>query len=185
MAYVFDPKELHRIAQLGTGLPPKEMIEVIVSELEKVYPKYINNDGKWFFSLVAGGSGILTLLHGSFSEYLILFGTPAGTEGFSGRYYFDIHDFIITGQAINYGPDDLKGTVYAQKDASLLKKGKARGFSTTPGTWILEYGRGPIVTALPISVGDAIFSAMDFRTVFETFYYYAKEVIGNLFKGKI
>jgi C-8 sterol isomerase len=50
---------------------------------------------------------------------------------------------------------------------------------------MLEYGRGPIPTALPVSLGDAVFSALDWRTVCKTFWIYGRLVFRELIRGKI
>jgi C-8 sterol isomerase len=54
--------------------------------LRREYPGHIREEEQWMFNTAAGAMGQLWLLHGSITEYLIIFGTPIGTEGHTGRY---------------------------------------------------------------------------------------------------
>jgi len=98
MGYLFDPDELHRISKLGQHKPFDEMVRVVVDELARVYPGHVDTNPKWMYNLTGGATGIMGILHGSLTEYVIIFGSPIGTEGFSGRYCIDIHDFVMTGE---------------------------------------------------------------------------------------
>jgi len=46
--------------------------------------------------------GQMSLLYGSLSEYVIVFGTPIGTEGHSGRYRSEVWDCMIAGETWCY-----------------------------------------------------------------------------------
>jgi C-8 sterol isomerase len=70
-------------------------------------------------------------------------------------------------------------------DGALLHRGQAMGFRLHEDTWLLEYGRGPVPTALPMALGDAVFSGMDPRTIVKTLGIYGKMVVGQLARGKI
>ena len=76
-----------------------------MDESTQAYPAHIDSSPRrrWLFSLTSVATGVMTMLHASFSEYLIIFGTPVGTEGFSGRYRMDIHDFVLAGEIWTYG----------------------------------------------------------------------------------
>ena len=51
--------------------------------------------------------------------------------------------------------------------------------------WALEYARGNIPSMLPFGVFDTFFSTLDFVTLGETVAVSAKQMLGNLIKGKI
>ena len=70
-------------------------------------------------------------------------------------------------------------------DMTLLKRRSVKGWRAPESIWVLEYGRGPIPTCLPVAVGDSFFSAMDFKTFFKTFWVYAGLTLKELLKGKI
>jgi C-8 sterol isomerase len=85
--------------------------------LARLYPGHIETREDWFFNIAGGATGIMTVLHGSLSEYLIWFGTPVGTEGFSGRYHLDIYDVAIGGQFWVYDEDNpLERKVFGSGD---------------------------------------------------------------------
>lgn len=111
MSYVFDIETLHAIARQGRGKAHDEMVRIVVEEAARAYPAHIdaNPRRRWLFSPTSGVTGVMTLLHASFSEYLIIFGTPVGTEGFSGRYRMDIHDSLLVGEIWTYRHDHCAG----------------------------------------------------------------------------
>jgi C-8 sterol isomerase len=186
MGYVFDPQHLHEIARKRMHLPHQEMVQAIIDDLASAYPRHVETRQNWLFSLSGGGVGIMTILHASLSEYVILFGTPVGTEGCSGRYRLEIHDFVLKGEMWTYTEEAfLERTVTRPGECGLLKRRQVKGFRLLEGTWMLEYGRGFIPSALPLSLGDAVFSCMDWWTVGKTFWLYGKQVVKQLLRGKI
>ena len=186
MGYVFDPQRLHEIARLGMGKPHAEMCQVVIDELARAYPGYIETKQDWFFNLTAGAVGMMTVLHGSFTEYLILFGTSIGTEAFSGRYRLDIYDYMLTGEMWTYTEQRFSEKVISRPgDMALLHKGQAKGYRFLEDTWVLEYGRGFVATSLPLGLGDATFSGQDIPTIYKTLRNYGRLVFRSLVHGKI
>ena len=107
-----------------------------------------------------GAIGVMTLLHAFFSEYLIIFGTPIGTEGFSGRYRMEIHDFVLSGEIWTYRQDRCGiREVVRPGDHTVLERYKVNGFKIPESAWMLEYGRGFIPSALPITKANSSFQA--------------------------
>jgi C-8 sterol isomerase len=184
--YLFDPDQLEAIARKAVGLPHDEMCESIIESLARAYPGHVETRQDWLFNLAGGATGIMTVLHGSLSEYIILFGTPVGTEAFSGRYRVDIYDYVLSGEMWTYTEDEFRDRVTSRPgDWALLRRGQAKGFRLAEGTWLLEYGRGFVPAALPVGLGDAVFSAMDGTTIYKTLRNYGRLVVRELLKGKI
>ncbi|MSP60852.1 MAG: isomerase [Myxococcales bacterium] len=185
MGYIFDPEHLQQIGQTGVGLPHEEMCRVVIEGLAAAYPGHIETKQDWIFNLAAGATGIMTVLHGSLSEYIIIFGSAVGTEAFSGRYHVDIYDTMLAGEMWTYTEENFREkTTHLPGEMALLKRGTAKGFKTREGSWMLEYGRGLVPTALPIGLGDAVL-AMDGVTVWKTLRNYGRLVTRELLQGKI
>jgi hypothetical protein len=169
MRHLFDPARLHAAAQLAVGLPHPHMVRTVMAELDRAYPGEIEQTEDWLMSLAGGATGVMTVLHCSLSEYLIVFGTPVGTEGFSGRYRLDIYDFMLAGEMWTYTEETCgERTITRPGEMALLRRRQTKGFRVAEGSWMLEYGRGPIMTCLPMAVSGAI-ANLDGRTLWRTF----------------
>ena len=100
MGYVFEPEVLHEIACRNLGPPMEELLPKLVADLADRYPNHINTDLDWVFNNAGGAMGAMTFLHGSITEYLIIFGTPIGTEGHTGRFFADDYFIILEGEQV-------------------------------------------------------------------------------------
>lgn len=183
MSYVFDIETLQTIARQGENKAHDEMVRSVVDAAARAYPAHIdaNPRRKWLFSLTAGATGVMTILHASLSEYLIIFGTPVGTEGFSGRYRMEIHDFLLAGEVWTYRQDRCGvREVVRTGDHTVLERGCVNGFKMPESAWMLEYGRGFIPSAFPLILGDVVFSAVDGTTLAETIWTYGKMAFREL-----
>ena len=165
MPYIFDPKILHECSQKGIGLPYPQMFSAVTAELDLKYPGLIEKKQDWIFNNAGGAMGELTILYASFSEYLIFFGSPIGTEGHSGRYSAQVYDFMMDGEMWCYTEGQFERTVYRPGDAAYLGKSLAKGYCIKDHAWMLEYSRGCIPLMLPFGLADSMWSTLDWRSI--------------------
>ena len=185
MGYIFDPKHLLAVARNHIGSAHEEMIDAIIADLAKAYPGHIETRQNWFLSICGGAMGIMTVLHGSLSEYVLIFGSPIGTEGFSGRYRLNIYDVMLAGEMWTYTEDNFRERIVTRPgEIAHLRRKQVKGFKLPEGGWMLEYGRGPVPTALPFALSGAL-TSLDVRTIAKTMWIYGRLVFKELCRGKI
>jgi C-8 sterol isomerase len=184
--FAFDPDTLHQIARRAVGKPSHdEMVQAVVDGCIEEYGELIQPQ-EWIFNCAGGAVGVMKLLHASLSEYVLIFGSAIGTEGYSGRYRVGIHDFMLAGEMWTYTDDKLGERVVSRPgDAAYLAPERVKGYKLPEGGWMLEYGRGPIPTVLPFGLADSIFSMVDVENIWRTVSTYGKLTIKNLLRGKI
>lgn len=161
------------------------MVRQIGEELERLYPGHIEARPRWFLNLSGGALGVMTLLHGSLSEYVFLYGSPIGTEGFSGRYPVEIFDFMVAGEMWTYSEDDVaERQVFRAGDVAHLPRGRAKGYRLPDAAWMLEYGRGVIPAMLPFGLSGAV-ASLEVRSIARTLASYGRLVVRELIQGKL
>jgi hypothetical protein len=172
MAYKIDPDVLRKVARqvAGTPLEDSELITRAIEMLADEYPDLIDTaPGDWVGSKAGGILGKVRFLYFSLREYIVIFGSPTGTQGFSGRYkHVQIHKFLIAGRIESY---DLESDDTSPLPPLLpgghtcLEKGHARGLTIHPGSWHIEYGRGAVVTTLPFAMMDTLLLSLELESV--------------------
>ena len=101
-------------------------------------------------------------------EYIVIFASPTGTQGFSGRYkHVQIHKFLMAGRIDSYDleSDDITAMTSLPGEHTCMEKGQARGLTIHPGSWHIEYGRGAVVTTLPFAMVDTLLVSLEFESV--------------------
>jgi len=171
---VFDPDTIHEAAMKGVGLPTPAMLEAIVNGLQAAYPGKIDRSQPWLFSNSGGAMIQMKLLYASARELVMLFGSPVGTCGHSGRHRVDFYDTFTAGEVWYYGAGQLDRTAFGPGDRAILPKGQAVGFFVPDHFWGLEYARGPLGTMFPFGLADSFTSTLDVRTVAAVFKTFAK-----------
>lgn len=149
--YVFDPPFLHQVAKDAITTHPNNldgMIQHIVTNLTTTYPAssdviVINpNTSEWVFNNAGGAMGAMYIIHASITEYLIIFGTPLGTEGHTGLHTADDYFHILVGEQWAFKPGSLEMERYQPGDVHLLPRGVAKQYKMHEGCFALEYARG-------------------------------------------
>ncbi|MFX1498272.1 MAG: ERG2 family protein [Promethearchaeota archaeon] len=181
---IFEPRKLWQIAKKGIGYPTKEAFDTIIKTLAEEYPGYIETKQDWVFNFAGGAMGQMIVLHGSFREYLIIFGTSLGTEGNSGRYKAEVFDFVFSGEMLCEYTGCFKKEIYKPGSLAYLPPSIVKHYCIKGQAWMLEYARGNIVSMLPFGFADSIISALDYMAVLKTIRLYGKQVVKNLFKKR-
>ena len=187
VAYVFEPVVLQRLATgcIRKDLPAEDLITHVQSELYKSYPLHINKSPKWILNNAGGAMGAMCILHASMTEYVMIFGTPLGTEGHTGRFFVDDYFIILAGEQWAFSPGQLTREIYRPGDMHHLPKRQAKQYRIPEMCWALEYARGPIVSMLPFGLLDTFTSTLDFQSLMQTVWAFAKGATKELMRGKI
>ncbi|KAI0754311.1 C-8 sterol isomerase [Daedaleopsis nitida] len=190
--YVFTPEYLHELAQSAVQAHPNDIdaiIPYIVSNLTTEYsPRVIaiNPDSsEWVLNNAGGAMGAMYIIHASITEYLIIFGTPLGTEGHTGMHTADDYFNILVGEQWAFNPPNLKMEVYPPGSVHHLPRGHVKQYKMHEGCFALEYARGWIPLMLPFGLADVFSSTLDYWSFYHTVRITARENIRNLLLGKI
>ncbi|ORY96125.1 ERG2/sigma1 receptor-like protein [Syncephalastrum racemosum] len=186
--YIFDPHVLQEVAQHNIATYSNDthaMITHIAEDLEKKYPGHVNLKEEWVFNNAGGAMGSMWILHGSITEYVIIFGTPVGTEGHTGRFVADDYFIILEGEQWAHNAGQLTREVYKPGEMHHLPRGNCQQYKIPEHAWALEYARGWIPLMLPFGFADSFFSTVDFISVFNQVRLYGGSLISELLRGKI
>ena len=167
-SYVFDPQVLHEISCKHLGQPLEEKFASLTAELAERYPGAIDDSKPWIFNNAGGVMLQMKLLHASTKEYVMIWGTPIGSEGHTGRHLAEFYDTVLDGEAWYYTEGQFTRDEYKPGDHIFLGKGQSAGMHYPDHVWMLEYARGVLPSLLPFGLADALLSTLDFKTAFQT-----------------
>jgi ERG2 and Sigma1 receptor like protein len=178
MEYLFDPDVIHECALVGLDKPKPAMFDAIADAMAAKYPDRIDNSQPWIYSNAGGAMIQMKLYYASIFEYLMIWGTPIGSEGHSGRHQVGFWDTVIDGEMWYYGEGQFDKRVYRPGDRVYVGRNQARAMNFTDGVWAVEYARGPLPLSIPFGVADELVSTLDFATAAQTIAVYAN-LIGH------
>jgi C-8 sterol isomerase len=173
MEYVFDPQVVHECAMAGLELPKPAMFDAVAEAMERAYPGRLDHDQPWIFSNAGGAMIQMKLYYASGFEYIMIWGTPIGSEGHSGRHAVGFWDTVIDGEMWYYGEGQFEKRVYGPGDRVYVGPNQARAMNFTTGVWAVEYARGPLPLSVPFGLADGLVSTLDFASVAQTLTIYA------------
>lgn len=186
MSTVFDADVIDSVVRQNQTGPLADRIEGVVQGLKERYPKHVETRDEWVLSVAGGCRGQFRIVHASITEYILIFGTPIGTEGFTGRFPADDWFWMLQGEQAVYDEGQLDKTVYSPgSPVHLLPRGKGRFFKFSEGAFGVEYVRGWVPLMMPFGLADAMTSTLDFESIVKTVKAYGRSTVSNLLKGKI
>lgn len=177
---VFDPEVVHDCSMKCLGLPKPEMFDKFAEELAKHYPKTLDFKQPWIYSIAGGAMIQMKLYYASLTEYIMIWGTPIGSEGHSGRHCVGFWDTVIDGEMWYYGEGEFEKKIYTPGDRVYVGPGQARAMNFTDGVWAVEYARGFIPFSIPFGLFSAVFICYDFLTSTQTWTLYADLVAQSI-----
>jgi len=142
-------------------------------------------ENEWVFNNAGGAMGSMYLIHSSITEYLIVFGTPLGTEGHTGRHTADDYFHILEGEQWAYSANSLVKERYPKGSMHHLRRGDVKQYKMHEGCWALELAQGWIPLMLPFGFADSFTSTLDWQTLWHTVRINGRETLRNLWHGKI
>ncbi len=177
-----DPDELAALvrAVIEPARPVEAIVSALLRELEARCPGRVNPRPTWFFSKAGGMLGTMMVVYASLHEYIMLYGCPIETEGFSGRHRPQLWDFVLAGEVWTHAADELTARRHGPGECSYLAPGQATHSRLAQGTFILEYARGPIPAMLPFGLLEVATSTLDLRTLTQTLREYTRCVTRSL-----
>jgi C-8 sterol isomerase len=170
--YIFDPEVVDECALKCIGYPKPEMFDVFAKAMEEHYPGRIENSLPWIYSIAGGAMIQMKLYFASLHEYIMIWGTPIGSEGHSGRHHVAFWDTVIDGETWYFAEGQFEKRIYKPGDRIFVGRRQAVGMNFTDGVWAVEYARGFIPRSLPFGISDEILSTRDFLAVKQTLAYY-------------
>ena len=174
---VFDPDIVHKCAMECLGSPSRRCSIPSPSALAVHYPKVLDFSQPWIYSIAGGAMIQMKLYYASTTEYIMIWGTPIGSEGHSGRHFAGFWDTVIDGETWYYGEGQFEKTVYKPGGRIYVGPGQARAMNFTNGVWAVEYARGFIPLSMPFGVAEEILVCWDFLTAAQTLSLYTDLIL--------
>ena len=178
--YIFDPDVVHECALACLGKPKPAMFDAFADALALRHPDLLDRGQPWIYSIAGGAMIQMKLYYASLTEYIMIWGTPIGSEGHSGRHFTGFWDTVIDGETWYYGEGQFEKSIYKPGDRIYVGPGQARAMNFTDGVWAVEYARGLLPLSVPFGIADELMSCLDWVTATQTVSLYTDLMFQNL-----
>jgi hypothetical protein len=178
--YNFDPDVVHECALQSLGKPKPQMFDAFADALDARTPGLLDRGQPWVYSIAGGAMIQMKLYYASLTEYIMIWGTPIGSEGHSGRHFTGFWDTVIDGETWYYGEGQFEKSIYKPGDRIYVGPGQARAMNFTDGVWAVEYARGILPLSVPFGIADELISCLDWVTATQTVSLYTDLIMQNV-----
>jgi len=156
------------------------MFDTFAKALAEHYSGMLDFNQPWVYSIAGGAMIQMKLYYASAREYIMIWGTPIGSEGHSGRHFTGFWDTVIDGEMHYYAEGEFEQRIYRPGDRVYVGPGQARAMNFTDGVWAVEYARGAIPASVPFGIAEEIMVCWDFLTATQTITMYTDLVMQSL-----
>lgn len=92
---------------------------------------------------------------------------------------------MLRGEQWAFTPGRTEKEIYRPGDQHLLPRGTAKQYRMPDEAWALEYAQGNMLSMLPFGLADAMFSTLDFVSVYQTARVAVTGILRELSQGKV
>ena len=78
--FIFDPDVVHECSMKALGLPKPAMFDAFADAMEVSYPGVLDRTQPWLYSIAGGAMIQMKLYYASIYEYIMIWGTPIGSD---------------------------------------------------------------------------------------------------------
>jgi C-8 sterol isomerase len=110
----------------------------------------------------------------------MIWGTPIGSEGHSGRHFTGFWDTVIDGEMWYYGEGEFEKKIYTPGSRVYVGPGQARAMNFTDGVWAVEYARGFLPFSMPFGTVSEYFICFDLIAATQTWSLYGDLVAKSI-----
>ena len=104
---------------------------------------------------------------------------------YTGRYWANISDTVISGKFVQWKEGTTKAIVYEPGDTVYHMVGETAGIQWTAPFWAVEYGRGFIPSTLGFALSDTIFSTQDFYLLYRIIRIYCISLLQEILQANL
>ncbi len=92
---------------------------------------------------------------------------------------------MLHGEQWAFPAGSTRKEIYRPGDQHFLPRGTSKQYRMPDEAWALEYARGNMLSMLPFGLADAMFSTLDFVSVYQTARIAIIGIVTELMQGKV
>lgn len=162
----------------------KQKFNFVIRELNKLLNKDIENEIEVFDVINNSTFGTVFLVYCSLTEYILLYRIPFRNSGYTGRYMYNIWDFLIYG-SYSISKTKIDSVHYEnieQGSYAFLPALNTQYYEVGRDTLILEYARG-IIPSSVTGILSHLFSTFDILGTINILYIWSKCILKSYYSS--